>query len=65
MTWYSGGWAGVAGVMVVVSGVVQWAQGLEEHDGVSGVAGVVVVVSGVVWWSLGLHRQSRCRWVQG
>ena len=45
--------------------MVQWAQGLEERDGVSGVAGVVVVVSRVVRWSLGLHRQSRCHWVQG
>ena len=45
--------------------MVQWAQGLEECDGVSGVAEVVVVVSGVVQWLLGLCRQSQCHWVQG
>ena len=44
--------------------MVQWAQGLEECDGVSGVAEVVVVVSGVVQWSLGLRCWFRCRWVQ-
>ena len=43
---------------VVVSGMVQWVQGLEERDGVLGVAGVVVVVSGVVQWSLVLRHRS-------
>ena len=32
----------------MVSGVVAWAQGLEEHNGVSGVVGVVQ-------WFLGFH----------
>ena len=35
----------------MVSEMVAWAQGLEEHDGVSEIAGVV-------WWFLGFHCRS-------